>query len=198
VTFSASVSSGITIDWYNASSGGATVTGGYGVTSFSPSLTQTTTYYAESRNTSMNCVSSSRLSVTVTINQYGTAGSEPSTCGCAPGLTSSGDTCQAASSPFTACKGVTEVTATQTEGSVNWYDANTICANKGSGWRLPSYSELLCLCANKDSVPGGLSNYYYWTSDYAEGSTGGRLVGTSNCSTAFYFRADKFHAKCVK
>jgi hypothetical protein len=68
VTFSASVPGGITIDWYNASSGGAIVSGGTGVTSISPALTQTTTYYAQARNTTTNCVSAARTAVTATIN----------------------------------------------------------------------------------------------------------------------------------
>jgi hypothetical protein len=68
VTFSATVPTGITIDWYNAESGGSTVTGGYDTTSFSPSLTQSTTYYAQARNTTTNCVSSARLTATGTVN----------------------------------------------------------------------------------------------------------------------------------
>ncbi|MDR2450117.1 MAG: hypothetical protein LBD52_09195 [Prevotellaceae bacterium] len=43
VTFSATAPSGCTIDWYNAASGGSIVSGGNGVTSFSPNIKSTTT-----------------------------------------------------------------------------------------------------------------------------------------------------------
>jgi hypothetical protein len=68
VTFSATAPSDCTIDWYDAPHGGSTVTGGYGVTSFSPTLTQTASYYAQARNTTTGCVSSSRLTVMGTVN----------------------------------------------------------------------------------------------------------------------------------
>jgi hypothetical protein len=70
VTFSATAPSSCTIDWYTASSMGSIVSGGNGVTSFSPLLTAATiTYYAQSRNTFTNCVSTSRLAVTGTANE---------------------------------------------------------------------------------------------------------------------------------
>jgi hypothetical protein len=69
VTFSASVvGDNITIDWYTAASGGATVSDGYGTTSFSPLLTTGTTYYAQARDTSTGCVSESRLAVSGAAN----------------------------------------------------------------------------------------------------------------------------------
>jgi hypothetical protein len=68
VTFSATVPGGITIDWYTANTGGSIVSGGEGVTSFSPSLSATTTYYAQARNMTTNCTSASRLAVTGTVN----------------------------------------------------------------------------------------------------------------------------------
>jgi hypothetical protein len=68
VTFGATVPSGHTIDWYNASTGGSTVSGGAGVTSFSPNLNTTTTYSAQARNTTTGCVSSSRTAVVATVN----------------------------------------------------------------------------------------------------------------------------------
>jgi hypothetical protein len=67
VTFSATVTSGRTIDWYTAASGGSLVSGGNGVTSFAPTLTTTTTYYAQARITSTQCVSATRLAVTGTV-----------------------------------------------------------------------------------------------------------------------------------
>jgi lysyl endopeptidase len=60
------VPSGCTIDWYSASSGGTALsTGSEQYTT--PFLSSTTTYYAESRNTTTGCVSSNRVPVTATI-----------------------------------------------------------------------------------------------------------------------------------
>jgi hypothetical protein len=67
VTFSASVPSGYTIDWYTSSTGTARVSGGGSVTSISPSLTATTTYHAQARNSTTGCVSTTRLAVTGTV-----------------------------------------------------------------------------------------------------------------------------------
>jgi uncharacterized protein (TIGR02145 family) len=58
--FSASVPSDCTIDWYDAAIGGNPVGTG---TPFSKTLSGTTTYYAESRNTATDCVSATRLNV---------------------------------------------------------------------------------------------------------------------------------------
>ncbi|MDR2087552.1 MAG: hypothetical protein LBP72_10340 [Dysgonamonadaceae bacterium] len=52
--------SGQEIDWYDAASGGNNVATG---ASFLKTLSVTTTYYAESRNTTTGCVSTSRLAV---------------------------------------------------------------------------------------------------------------------------------------
>jgi hypothetical protein len=48
--------------------GTALVSGGGSVTSISPSLTSSTTYYAQSRNNMTGCVSTTRLPVTGTVN----------------------------------------------------------------------------------------------------------------------------------
>jgi uncharacterized protein (TIGR02145 family) len=85
VTFSASVPNGYTIDWYTASTGIDLVSGGGSVTSISPSLTASTTYHAQARNTTTGCVSTTRLAVTgavnpvPTINHVGTSGSPTQT-----------------------------------------------------------------------------------------------------------------------
>lgn len=69
VTISAVAPSGSTIDWYANSTGGNVLSGGLGTTSFTtPSISSTTTYYAQSRNTTTGCVSSTRTAVTATVN----------------------------------------------------------------------------------------------------------------------------------
>jgi hypothetical protein len=61
---SATVSSGETVDWYAASTGGVALA--TGVTSYTPASAGT--YYAETRNTTTGCKSSSRTAITVTEN----------------------------------------------------------------------------------------------------------------------------------
>jgi hypothetical protein len=69
VTLSATAPSGSTVDWYANATGGNVLSGGLGVTTFTtPSLSNTTTYYVQSRNTSTGCVSSTRSAVTATVN----------------------------------------------------------------------------------------------------------------------------------
>jgi gliding motility-associated-like protein len=60
----ATVLAGETIDWYNASSGGTLLRSG----SLSYTPTAPGTYYAQTRNTTSNCVSSTRTAVIVTMN----------------------------------------------------------------------------------------------------------------------------------
>ncbi len=73
VAISAS-SSGAVIDWYAASSSGAVLTTGTpnpasGTNNFTtPSIAATTIYYAEARNATTGCLSSSRTAVTATVN----------------------------------------------------------------------------------------------------------------------------------
>ncbi|MCG7858897.1 hypothetical protein MD537_18110, partial [Flavihumibacter sediminis] len=65
----ATTTNGNTIDWYDAATGGTLVgNSASGVNFTTPSINGTTTFYAESRNTTTGCVSSSRLAVTVTVN----------------------------------------------------------------------------------------------------------------------------------
>lgn len=69
VTLSATAPSGSTVDWYSASSGGNVLSGGLGTSTYTtPSISNTTTYYAQSRNTTTGCISSSRTAVVATIN----------------------------------------------------------------------------------------------------------------------------------
>ncbi len=79
VTLSATAPSGSVVDWYSSASGGTLLLSG--VASYSsPSISVSTTYYAESRNTTTGCVSVTRTAVTATVNTVptlppGTAGS---------------------------------------------------------------------------------------------------------------------------
>jgi hypothetical protein len=77
VTFSATVPEEVTIDWYDVETGGSTVTGGYGVTSFSPTINASTTYYAQARDINNSCVSATRLAVGATVNLNPTITTQP-------------------------------------------------------------------------------------------------------------------------
>ena len=69
VTISAVAPSGSTVDWYANATGGNVLSGGLGTTTFTtPSISSTTIYYAQSRNTTTGCVSSTRTAVTATVN----------------------------------------------------------------------------------------------------------------------------------
>ena len=63
-----SVPSGMTVDWYASATGGSVLSGGQGVTTFNtPVITGTTIFYAQTRNVSSGCVSTTRTAVTATI-----------------------------------------------------------------------------------------------------------------------------------
>jgi hypothetical protein len=82
ITFTGTVVSGCTLDWYNAASGGTLLS--QGTSSYTtPVLSSTTTYYVEVRNTSTGCVSATRAAVVASITAVSTASSSQSVC---PGL----------------------------------------------------------------------------------------------------------------
>jgi hypothetical protein len=66
----AAVGSGITTDWYSVAFGGIIESGGTGVTSFPTGQTAVNSYsyYAQARNSTTGCVSTSRTAVMLTIN----------------------------------------------------------------------------------------------------------------------------------
>jgi hypothetical protein len=69
VSLSATTTTGITVDWYANSTGGNVLSNGYGTLSYTtPNISATTTYYAQTRNISTGCVSSTRTPVTATVN----------------------------------------------------------------------------------------------------------------------------------
>ncbi len=66
-----SVPTGTTADWYAVSSGGNIVSGGTGVTTFTtPVISNTTSYYAQTRNTTSGCVSTSRTALTASVISF--------------------------------------------------------------------------------------------------------------------------------
>jgi hypothetical protein len=74
------------------------VNGGSGVTSFAPSITTTTSYYAQARNTTTACVSTSRLQVTSTVVTGGAHYAAAVSGCCAPGYQNCSNVCRLACS----------------------------------------------------------------------------------------------------
>ena len=105
VALGATASAGATIDWYAAASGGTILTTGVpnpaqGTTSFTtPSISATTSYYAQARNTTLGCLSTARTEIIATVasapttyyskstgnlNDVATWGSNSDGTGCSP------------------------------------------------------------------------------------------------------------------
>jgi len=108
-TIAATVGSGITIDWYASASGGTALQKGSStlLTYKTPRLTATTTYYAQARNPTTGCVSSTLLPVTVTVNTLPAA--------------------PTAGLPASVCNsGMATISASTAAGTtVNWYSASS-------------------------------------------------------------------------
>jgi hypothetical protein len=108
-------------------------------------------------------------------------------CGCASGLEACDGTCEKRCCPFTACSGFTKMTCIQSEIYVyTLEEANARCTSKGEGWRLPTLTELQCMCANKDSLPGGYDAavVFYWNSDTNDDER--KSVRFNDCWTRTY------------
>ncbi len=105
VNISATPGAGETIDWYDASSGGNLLLSG-NTNYTTPSISVTTSYYAEARNTTTGCVSSTRTGVVATVNSI------PS----APGGTG-GSRCGTGTVNISATPGAGE--------TIDWYDASS-------------------------------------------------------------------------
>jgi photosystem II stability/assembly factor-like uncharacterized protein len=109
VTLGATPSNGI-INWYAASSGGASIATGNSYTT--PSLSSSTTYYVDA-TTNEGCTSTSRSAVTATINAIPTINS-----------TTPGSRCGS---------GTVSLSASGSGTSLNWYAANSGGASLASG-----------------------------------------------------------------
>jgi hypothetical protein len=108
VSLGATASSG-TINWYSASTGGTSL--GTGTSFTTPSISTTTTYYAEATNN--GCVSSSRTAVIATVTSIPTITGTTASSRCGSGTVTLG--------------------ATASAGIVNWYSASTGGTSLGTG-----------------------------------------------------------------
>lgn len=130
----ASASSG-SIEWYAASSGGSSLgSSSSGVDWTTPSISSTTTYYAEADNGT--CTSASRTGVTATVNSVPTISSS-----------NDGSRCNT---------GTVSIDATASAGSIEWYAASSGGSSLGSSssgalWSTPSISTTTIYYAEADN-----------------------------------------------
>ncbi|MDR2361803.1 MAG: hypothetical protein LBD91_03660, partial [Prevotellaceae bacterium] len=166
----------------------------------------------------ITCYSGYSGNVTGTIIAPGGNG-QAVTCGCAAGLSNCSGTCRLCCdgncASWTNCNfsGISNV---MTEDRLTWGEAVTVCQNKGPGWRLPTITEAVCMCENRNSLPGGyVSNRCYWTSTvispptpgypgtyYKESFTASPCVASevapSNCGGGENGPMQVHYIKCVK
>lgn len=139
LSISATASSG-SIEWYDASSGGSLVgssSSGAGWTT--PSISTTTTYYAEGVDGS--CTSASRTAVTATVNANPTVSSSSADSRCGTGTL--------------------DISASASAGSIEWYDASSGgslvgSSSSGATWTTPSISTTTTYYA--EAVSGSCSS----------------------------------------
>jgi hypothetical protein len=102
---------------------------------------------------------------------------------------------------WTTCTGFTLVSNVSSENHtiMTWSTANSYCIDKGTGWRLPSLTELECMCSNKSSLPGGYDiDCNYWAS--TPNGPYYYVVGffSSGCKTDWAAPSSMPNVKCVK
>jgi hypothetical protein len=113
ITFTGTaLGAGITLDWYDAASGGNLLSQGT-TTYTTPVISTTTTYYVAARNTTTGCVSATRTAVIATIYAIPTISTATGASICASGTTT--------------------LQATTAAGTINWYAASTGGASLGTG-----------------------------------------------------------------
>jgi hypothetical protein len=98
------------------------------------------------------------------------------------------------------CGGIKYVSNVQSEGQMKWSTAASTCEAKGDeGWRLPTDTELKCMCGAKGTLPKGYVSDWYWNSTY----TGSKycIVRFSDCNANAGGNGDDdyyYYVKCVK
>ena len=78
ISISATPGAGQTIDWYAGTAGGTALLSGS--TTYAPTISATTTYYAEARNTTTGCVSTTRTAVVATVRLSSSSSSNATAC----------------------------------------------------------------------------------------------------------------------
>ena len=167
VTISGAVTTGETIDWYANSSGGSPLSGGTGTTSFTtPSISSTTIYYAQARNTTTGCVSTSRTAVTATVQSNAT-----------PSISTSGTL-----SAFTACSGTVSSEQNFSVSGINLVSNITITAPTGYEVSLTSggtFTDSVALTPSSNTV-SSTTIYVRLKNNASNGATGNVVCSATN------------------
>jgi hypothetical protein len=155
--------------------------------------------------TNANGCTSEQNSGTISITSPAASGQTANACGCASSLENCSGTCKpdccTNCASWTTC-GFTQVSSVAYENiEMDWSTANTFCQNKSTGWRLPTLTELKCMCQNGSGLPNGyVVGYTYWSSTlYDEGYyySVSRDVN-KNCIPGANKASVKRFVKCVK
>jgi hypothetical protein len=160
------------------------------------------TYYALT-TTAVGCVSASWASVAVTIRQAaGNGATADAVCGCATGLTNCSGTCRTSCctncTNWSQCSGFTEISNVSYEQGVSmiWSTADTYCKNKDM--RLPTRTELECMCEHRATLPGGYSYVCYWASSATADMHYGVTMTSAGCTTYAGYDWNTNLVKCVR
>jgi uncharacterized protein YodC (DUF2158 family) len=85
-------------------------------------------------------------------------------------------------------------TTSSADGNGNWSTANSYCTSKGA--RLPTLTELECMCSNKANLTGGYVSGFYWSSAQ-DGISNYLLVDFDSCLTYSADSKHSFYFRCV-
>jgi hypothetical protein len=82
------------------------------------------------------------------------------------------------------------------DGAGTWSTANTFCTSRRA--RLPTRTELECMCTNRGNLPSGYQRgYYYWSSTADGSSYYVVLFGSSLCDTDYASAGSSIYFRCV-
>ena len=123
------------------------------------------------------------------------------TCGCAPSLCDEVGICQQTCctqcARWTTCSGFSIIATEEIENAMKAQEAKIQCKNnKGEGWRIPTITEVECICKNKASVPGGLNEIVWTTSLNTQNKP--LLVRPGTCERFVSTIDTRHYVRCVK
>jgi hypothetical protein len=170
VSISGSVNSGETIDWYANSTGGSPLSGGTGTANFTtPSISSTTIYYAQARNTTTGCVSATRTAVTASISANAT-----------PTITTSGTL-----NPFSSCLGSVSSEQSFTVSGIDLAADIVVTAPAGYEISLTSGGTFLSsiTLTQVSSTVGATTIYVRLKNDASNGVSGNISCTSTNATT---------------
>jgi hypothetical protein len=166
---------------------------------FNVTLSSTTAYTLYVKTTA-GCSATKANAASVAITPKGGNGQSAVPCGCATGLSNCSNTCR-----YDCCTDCITLTQCGSNGIIimsasqgytfSTNEANTKCATRGTGWRVPTFAEIRC-ARNALSIPGGVLENSCWVVDASGNCEGYYYYGDDylqyNCNSA------NRHSRCVK